>query len=105
MSDVAGAAGRHSPVPADLALAAAAAEGLLHLAERHGNGALVVFVRISRSRIMEMVSLEDYGLEGFDGLDGMSVRRKKRPASERRTRRILMSLNALDLNMRRVPLR
>jgi hypothetical protein len=37
-------AGRHSPVPADLALAAA--EVLLHLAECHGGGVLVVFVRI-----------------------------------------------------------
>jgi hypothetical protein len=40
------AAGGHSPVPADPALAAA--EVLLHLAECHGGGALVVFVRTLR---------------------------------------------------------
>jgi hypothetical protein len=97
-------------VPTDLALAAAAAKGLLHLAERHGGGALVVFVRILRSCIMEMVDPEGYGLEGLDGLDGMGVRKKKKPARERGERDEYLcstqsALNALNLNMRRIPLR
>jgi hypothetical protein len=77
-------------VPADLALAAAAAERLLHLSERHGGGALVVLVRNLRPFLVEMVNLKGYELDGLNGLDGMSVRKKKEPARERRTRRILV---------------
>jgi hypothetical protein len=83
-------------VPADLALAAAAAERLLHLAERHGDGALIVFVRILRPCIVEMVNIDGYGLESLDGLDGMSVRKKKKPARERERDEYLCLRDALS---------
>jgi hypothetical protein len=98
--DVAGAAGRHSPVPANLALAAA--EVLLHLAECHGGGALVIFVRMLSSWILKIVGLEGCGLEGLDGLDGMSVRKKKRTCERARRTQILIPWGACATRSQRV---